>query len=403
MFKRVRQVFLSHPHNNYTPHLLREVGLVAVFLVVAGLFSLSSIERSLLTEQGSYWAAVLPAVLVDETNQERSVQGISGLTTSPVLTEAAQLKANDMARLGYFSHTTPSGQTPWYWFGQAGYDFMYAGENLAVNFFDSSDVTAAWMDSPGHRANLLNPLFTEVGIATAKGMYQGHETTFVVQLFGTPIPPNIATAGTGSTDVAMLPETSGDDQAAGAVSDLAVDEVDQSVAGTTTTSEDPKKESEGHDGDQAQEEREPEKSAAASPDSAETNTTYLKVLTEDKQFVAVVRVSQPLNSESATTSTTSSATVETTPVPRLPAERVYRVPQYAGFFSHLLSEPQKLYADMYFLLGALVGVSLLSLVLVEFRVHHVKNIAYAFTLLLLIGAAIYLNQHVVFASTVLLP
>jgi hypothetical protein len=174
---------------------------------------------------------------------------------------------------------------------------------------------------------------------------------------------------------------------------------DQSVAGTTTVSQDSGEEGEQQEDNQINEESKPE----AGTVSKDTNTTYLKVLTEDEQFVAVARVSQPLASDFATTSTSSSATVETVPTSRLPVERAYHAPQYAGFFSHLLSEPQDLYTDLYLLLGGLVGLSLLSLVLVELQVHHVKNIAYAFTLLLLIGAAIYLNQHVVFASTVLLP
>jgi hypothetical protein len=97
------------------------------------------------------------------------------------------MKANDMATKGYFAHTSPEGLSPWYWFKQAGYDFVYAGENLAVNFSDSAEVDKAWMNSPGHRDNILNTKYTEVGIATANGMYQGRPTTFVVQEFGRPM------------------------------------------------------------------------------------------------------------------------------------------------------------------------------------------------------------------------
>ena len=67
-----------------------------------------------------------------------------------------------------------------------GYPFKYAGENLAINFQDSKEVSDAWLASPEHKANILNPKFTEIGIATAQGMYSGKNATFVVQLFGTP-------------------------------------------------------------------------------------------------------------------------------------------------------------------------------------------------------------------------
>ncbi len=107
--------------------------------------------------------------LVDETNQSRVANGLPDLQVSPLLQAAAQEKANDEATKGYFAHTSPQGLTPWYWFQQVDYNFDYAGENLAVNFSDSGDVTTAWMNSPEHRANILSTDFTQIGIATAQG------------------------------------------------------------------------------------------------------------------------------------------------------------------------------------------------------------------------------------------
>lgn len=120
------------------------------------------------------------------TNKERADVGISRLLYNQTLVDSAQLKASDMAREGYFAHISPNGKTPWYWFKQRGYDFLYAGENLAVNFTNSQDINTAWMNSRGHKANILSKNFTEIGVATAQGMYQGKETTFVVQMFGSP-------------------------------------------------------------------------------------------------------------------------------------------------------------------------------------------------------------------------
>ena len=133
-------------------------------------------------------ASVLPTVLVDLANADRSAYKLGGLTLNPLLQETARLKAEDMAVKGYFAHYSPEGVSPWHFFDATGYAFVYAGENLAVNFDDSSAVNAAWMNSPDHRANILNGNFTEVGIATAKGMYEGRETLFVVEMFGSPAP-----------------------------------------------------------------------------------------------------------------------------------------------------------------------------------------------------------------------
>ncbi len=133
----------------------------------------------------------MPRVLIDLTNNSRQNYNLGVLALNSTLQEAAQMKANDMAGRSYFAHNSPDGLTPWHWFGQAGYEFLYAGENLAIHFSDSGDVVAAWMNSPGHRANILNDKFSEIGIATSRGFYQGRETVFVVQMFGHPKPSRI--------------------------------------------------------------------------------------------------------------------------------------------------------------------------------------------------------------------
>ncbi len=104
-----------------------------------------------------------------------------------MLAQAAQSKANDMLAKQYFAHNTPSGETPWTFIKAAGYSYVTAGENLAIDFTEAESIQSAWMNSPGHRANIMNKSFQEIGIGIAKGMYNGHQTTIVVQMFGTPI------------------------------------------------------------------------------------------------------------------------------------------------------------------------------------------------------------------------
>ncbi len=152
--------------------------------VIGSVFLISSLQSFFMST--NQFASVIDSVLVDLTNTDRAAYNLGSLAVNPKLTAAAQAKANDMAAKSYFAHTAPDGTDSWYWFKQSGYDFQTAGENLAVDFSDSADVERAWMNSPSHRDNILNGKYTEVGIATASGVYQGHPTVFVVTMFGTP-------------------------------------------------------------------------------------------------------------------------------------------------------------------------------------------------------------------------
>lgn len=153
-----------------------------VFLIEIILFS--SIFN-LISYKG-FLANIASGVLIDLTNMDRASLSIDKLTASPLLEEAANLKAKDMAEKGYFAHTSPEGITPWYWFSEVGYRFKYAGENLGVNFTDSNLLHQAWLDSVKHKKNILNENFTEIGVGTAEGIYKGRSAVFVVQMFGSP-------------------------------------------------------------------------------------------------------------------------------------------------------------------------------------------------------------------------
>jgi hypothetical protein len=158
--------------------------LVFLLLFIFAIFLFSKINLSFSSE--NILASIIQSVLVDMTNENRSINNLKRLQTSPVLSQAAKLKAEDMAIRGYFSHKSPDGLLPWYWFDKVGYDYEYAGENLALNFGESREVEKAWMDSPAHKANLLHEKYSEIGIGIAEGEYQGQKTIFIVQFFASP-------------------------------------------------------------------------------------------------------------------------------------------------------------------------------------------------------------------------
>ncbi len=137
----------------------------------------------------SYATNMTHGGLLDSTNSERAKNNLGSLALSNTLSQAAQAKANDMVARNYWSHTTPDGQEPWIFINQTGYLYETAGENLAYGFGTSLEAVVGWMNSPGHRANILNATYSEVGFGIANSpSYQGDgEQTIVVAMYAKPV------------------------------------------------------------------------------------------------------------------------------------------------------------------------------------------------------------------------
>jgi hypothetical protein len=192
MKRHIKKYLVPHEDNDHQPHMLRDgttkkliATICAIELVILVLILPSRPDA--LTEKINNLAAIFPSVLVEKTNKTRTSVAMNELAVNETLVYAAQLKANDMAEKGYFAHNSPDGKTPWDWLEAAGYSYQNAGENLAVNFVDSSDVHNAWLNSPTHKANIVREGFEEIGIATAEGTYKGKKAIFVAQFFGRPM------------------------------------------------------------------------------------------------------------------------------------------------------------------------------------------------------------------------
>lgn len=147
---------------------------LAVFALFFAFAGTSVVQAQTITEKS----------VITLVNADRSARGIAQLNESPELSRAAMEKAMDMVANNYFDHDSPSGLTPWYWIEKNDYNFRFAGENLAINFNDNNDQENAWMDSPSHRKNILNPKYAEIGVAVLKGKINGRISILTVQLFG---------------------------------------------------------------------------------------------------------------------------------------------------------------------------------------------------------------------------
>ncbi len=195
---------VPHEKNRNIPHLLKKEFVTLMAVLVVLLFFVNQNNFSIIKSL-NLTGAIYPAVLADLTNESRASIGLAKLAWNNTLEQAAKMKGDDMVKNNYFAHTSPKGITPWYWLSQAKYNFIYAGENLAIDFTESKNVQDAWFNSTTHRANLLHQNYTEIGITAIAGTFEGRDTTFVVEFFGKP-QASPALASTNTRQVSNVQE-----------------------------------------------------------------------------------------------------------------------------------------------------------------------------------------------------
>jgi len=171
----VRPVYRIHKHH-LALKLIELALFVALFIISASAASASSISRDNIESQ---------------INKERTSRGIAPLKDNPQLDQAALTKSADMISRKYFEHYA-YGLTPWDFIKRQNYDYLYAGENLAMDFDTSEGMVSAWMNSETHRKNILNPDFTDMGVGVVRGEYTDskgtRETQMVTNMFAAPKP-----------------------------------------------------------------------------------------------------------------------------------------------------------------------------------------------------------------------
>jgi hypothetical protein len=183
--RRIKLTFVPHHANQYQPHLIRRYGIAILLIGIIGAqlgYNFSTTGTVL-----GDTATISSDGLLSDMNAERAKNKLQPLVIDGKLSQAAFLKAKDMLARQYWAHNAPDGTTPWHWFEEADYNYSYAGENLAKNFRTADGITAAWMASPEHKANILGDHYTQVGFAAVDGVLDGKTTTLVVALYGTPI------------------------------------------------------------------------------------------------------------------------------------------------------------------------------------------------------------------------
>lgn len=126
--------------------------------------------------------------ILARTNSERIEKGVMPVTKSAILTKSATIKAQDILARQYFAHESPDSKVVSDLVTSAGYTYVSVGENLALGTFkNSEDLIHAWMNSQGHKENILSSRYTELGIGIVRGSYKGDIVWVIVQHFGKPL------------------------------------------------------------------------------------------------------------------------------------------------------------------------------------------------------------------------
>lgn len=203
----------SHPRHSKTSHKTKPRGVSKhsfekVYWPYIPLLILASLVLALSAQNGvlktsmknplasfnkvlSYATNLNQQQLLDSTNDARKSSKQQPLHLNPLLSQAAQAKANDMALRNYWSHNTPNGNPPWVFVSAVNYKYDKLGENLAAGFTDASTTIDGWMASPSHKENMLDSAYSEVGFGFANNpdytsTGTGGPMTIVVAYYGKP-------------------------------------------------------------------------------------------------------------------------------------------------------------------------------------------------------------------------
>ncbi|HUZ93063.1 MAG TPA: CAP domain-containing protein [Candidatus Paceibacterota bacterium] len=214
MTNAIRNFFLPTEQNEMLPLVLGREAFFVLLAIAAALIVTPAYLRvkNIADLANPTLANFDAATVIDLANQSRAANGMPLLAPNSELDLAAEEKVQDMFANQYFAHFSPTGVSPWNFFARAGYSYIAAGENLAIDFPDAQDTEDAFMNSPTHRDNILSPLYTQMGAAVESGTFEGRSTIIVAQYFGAPkvaIAPIAATApkATAVTAVAPAPTT----------------------------------------------------------------------------------------------------------------------------------------------------------------------------------------------------
>lgn len=188
----IKNWFVPTEHNGFHPHLIGKKSL-ANFL--GAIVVVQFVSNLIITGRPAvlgFATDINSTKIYQLINDQRLRHQLPALNNNNQLNMAAQAKAEDMLSNNYWAHISPSGSTPWQFINNSGYNYDFAGENLAKDFNSSKGVVAGWVASKDHLANILDKNYTDIGVAVVNGRLDGKDTTLVVTMYGAPHQPLIS-------------------------------------------------------------------------------------------------------------------------------------------------------------------------------------------------------------------
>lgn len=182
--EKLIHLLIPRESNNHKAKILHASSLFLIALLMVFFQGVINLFSALKPDILGYASQISATEIVRITNIKRTEAGLGELTLNQTLSSAAYTKGRDMIDRDYWAHVSPDGTQPWKFFSEFGYKYRYAGENLARDFSNASAAVDAWMNSPTHRENMLNPKYKEIGIGVVEGDLAGSDTTIIVQFFG---------------------------------------------------------------------------------------------------------------------------------------------------------------------------------------------------------------------------
>jgi len=157
--------------------LANNLQYLSIALLYLGVFLLPNIVLA---------SSISPENIIKFSNEERVKNGVPPLSTNQLLTKAAYKKADAIFKEQSFQHNFGERRFS-QWIRDAGYEYQYVGENLAIDFLSSEGVLEGWKNSPTHFENIINKNFNETGVAVKTDIFNNTRSTLIVQIFGTPL------------------------------------------------------------------------------------------------------------------------------------------------------------------------------------------------------------------------
>ncbi|MFH0890598.1 MAG: CAP domain-containing protein [Candidatus Liptonbacteria bacterium] len=186
MFRFIKDFLVPTERNQFLPHALSPAMFVVYFVLTIVLVLSPAYVRHLQIATLQNTPSFTGEEVVRLINSSRTALNLPALQINLTLAVAANDKGSDMFAKQYFAHVSPENKTPWDFLKAKNYTYTLAGENLAIDYPTAIEAHTGLMSSPTHRANILNPLYTEVGVAVIQGALKGQPSILVVEYFGRP-------------------------------------------------------------------------------------------------------------------------------------------------------------------------------------------------------------------------